>query len=179
MLNGLADKKNTLCEHCGNACNGGCCWTDHFEPVEGWVAQKSKINLNGLKGKWIDSFIVVSCPEFIEEEPIEAKDINDEGVILMMEALCKNAVYEYVRIARVAECKKGVWLENEISTLAAIERGLIESPISCVASAQDLVDTLRFGAYKATGGVRITGDICYPEMKGVHWYNEKPSTRSR
>ena len=55
-------KKQTLCWSCQNATNGGCSWSRSFTPVEGWVANKG-IGYN-----------VKSCPEYIQDEPVEKLD---------------------------------------------------------------------------------------------------------
>lgn len=52
---------DTLCWFCDNAC-GGCSWSGKFEPVPGWIAIPTKIQAE--KGRKMDSFTVLSCPEF-------------------------------------------------------------------------------------------------------------------
>ena len=42
----------TLCWDCAKSC-GGCSWSARFEPVPGWVTEKTT---NGIR--------VVDCPEF-------------------------------------------------------------------------------------------------------------------
>ena len=47
---------HSLCWCCGNACNGGCTWSERLEPVEGWTAVEVKGGLT-----------VTECPEFIRD----------------------------------------------------------------------------------------------------------------
>lgn len=67
---------DTLCWKCQNAC-GNCAWSrwKHNQPVEGWLAMPIKIKLGGGDAKrakeYIDSYIVLECPEFLEDEPRE------------------------------------------------------------------------------------------------------------
>lgn len=56
-------KKNTLCWDCAK--NGGLCsWSENFTPVEGWEAVPTKIQAYGHADGVIDSYKVISCPEF-------------------------------------------------------------------------------------------------------------------
>lgn len=63
----------TLCWKCANAVPNregtrGCSWSKEFKPVEGWDAEKTVL----FTGYWnskrfgTDSYIVKSCPEFVE-----------------------------------------------------------------------------------------------------------------
>ena len=50
----MADStKHTLCWDCSNATEKRCTWAAHFQPVEGWEANKTET-----------SWFVVSCPQF-------------------------------------------------------------------------------------------------------------------
>ena len=51
-------KEYTKCWTCKNAC-GGCCWSNDFEPVPGWNAEKSVFMDCGEK---VESYQVVDCP---------------------------------------------------------------------------------------------------------------------
>ena len=57
----------TLCVRC-DKCDGRCSWSEKptFKPVEGWTAIKTKVCIR--KGLYLDSYIVLSCPEY---EPIK------------------------------------------------------------------------------------------------------------
>lgn len=64
---------SSLCWKCANA-YGSCSWTGRdefgkllFEPVPGWVAKPTQVSVGG--GKKVQSYCVLSCPEFIEEHP--------------------------------------------------------------------------------------------------------------
>ena len=57
----------TLCELCGKAC-GGCRWSrkDEQKPVEGWDAVRRDVPMtdNGGGVHWVESYVVLECPEF-------------------------------------------------------------------------------------------------------------------
>lgn len=59
----------TLCELCEKAC-GGCSWTEYgrFEPVDGWEAIRSDIPMWGDDTRVVESYMVLSCPEFEADE---------------------------------------------------------------------------------------------------------------
>ena len=67
-------KRETLCWTCQNAC-GGCSWSRSFEPVEGWEAKPTKLNIYVKEGNedLNSSFFVISCPQYIPDEPREVK----------------------------------------------------------------------------------------------------------
>lgn len=54
--------KETLCWICAKAA-GGCSWADSLKPVEGWNAEKTIVQGDGLGGAF-DSYCVKSCPDF-------------------------------------------------------------------------------------------------------------------
>ena len=72
--------KDTLCWHCEKAC-GYCSWSEwdtnrgavRFEPVEGWETVPSII-FNGRMP--VETHIVLSCPEFVQEDLEIVKDGN-------------------------------------------------------------------------------------------------------
>lgn len=57
----------TLCELCGKAC-GGCRWSrkDEQKPVEGWDAVRRDVPMTDNAGgvHWVESYVVLECPEF-------------------------------------------------------------------------------------------------------------------
>lgn len=57
-------RKESLCWDCANAC-GLCSWSHDFTPVPGWDARATKL-YNNNKGRFIDSYHVIECPEFVE-----------------------------------------------------------------------------------------------------------------
>ena len=63
---GRADRSDTgyqaneLCFRCYYA-TGGCEWSDHFRPVEGWTVEKGKFD------GWIH---IIDCPKFEEGDRI-------------------------------------------------------------------------------------------------------------
>lgn len=59
----------TICWTCQNAL-GGCSWSKTFKPVEGWKAERKDIkNRTGKMTTYTESYKVISCPEYIEDEP--------------------------------------------------------------------------------------------------------------
>lgn len=52
--------KPTLCWDCENSVLKGCTWHDHFEPVEGWDAEKQLVD-----GQI--SYLVKECPQFVRD----------------------------------------------------------------------------------------------------------------
>ena len=61
------NKPATLCWKCANAC-GKCSWSDgSFTPVEGWVAEPTKLHGYRGDGGVIDSFRVIECPLYEDD----------------------------------------------------------------------------------------------------------------
>lgn len=52
--------KPTLCWDCQNSVLKGCTWADHYEPVEGWSAEKHMVD-----GQV--SYLVKECPCFVRD----------------------------------------------------------------------------------------------------------------
>lgn len=61
--------KQTLCWRCQNA-TGHCDWSKNFKPVKGWTAKETRIYDK------VQSFIVISCPEFEEDKKKEETKEN-------------------------------------------------------------------------------------------------------
>lgn len=80
-----------LCETCKKA-NGGCAWSDNFKPVKGWTATPTKVC--GCKCATVESYSIISCPEYEEDEPL--KDLHDAGVINLLTAHLTKSVQEYI-----------------------------------------------------------------------------------
>lgn len=53
--------RDTLCWSCRKAVRE-CSWSDLFEPVPGWTAEKTVIETNGAACR--DSYRVIRCPEY-------------------------------------------------------------------------------------------------------------------
>ena len=64
----------TLCWTCQNAC-GGCSWSRNLEPVEGWEAKPTRLNIYISEGnEGMDcSYHVINCPQYIPDEEREVK----------------------------------------------------------------------------------------------------------
>jgi hypothetical protein len=63
-------RRSTLCWKCQRAVGLNMCeWADRFEPVEGWDAEETSIQLhaNGIV-ETTQSFMVRSCPKFIPDK---------------------------------------------------------------------------------------------------------------
>lgn len=82
----MIEKKEQLCVLCQKS-GGGCKWSDHLEPVDGWTAEE---NLQG--------FFITKCPEFVKETPdtILPKDFNNDGMMLLLEALVRQMREDYI-----------------------------------------------------------------------------------
>lgn len=72
--NSAGRKKATLCWSCQNACCG-CSWSRSFTPVEGWQAKQHKLKIYKKDGdeEWDVGYFVISCPQYIPDEPRGAK----------------------------------------------------------------------------------------------------------
>lgn len=72
--------KQTLCWSCKNAC-GGCSWSKSLKPVEGWVAEETRIVRHyrykkvGTNGKAFrdKSYRVEACPLYQKEQRRRAR----------------------------------------------------------------------------------------------------------
>lgn len=71
----------TLCWKCGKACNNGCSWSDHGEPVKGWTIGEDKS--------------VILCPEYVRDSRI--KDIDEDGAHNLIAAMIKQIASDYER----------------------------------------------------------------------------------
>lgn len=83
----------TLCWRCEN-CLGGCSWSEKFEPVEGWNAERTVIKYFNIE---TPSFLVRGCPLFIEDDG-EREYINDDGFQNLMIAIYKRAAQDYTSL---------------------------------------------------------------------------------
>lgn len=59
--------QDTLCWSCSKAVRE-CPWSDLFEPVPGWVAEKTTIETN--HGHCKDSYRVIECPEYAPDSAL-------------------------------------------------------------------------------------------------------------
>lgn len=60
----------TLCDLCSNAC-GHCRWSKKGvqQPVPGWDAVRRDVPMqHTLSTEWVESYVVLDCPEFRLEE---------------------------------------------------------------------------------------------------------------
>lgn len=60
-------KDGSLCWDCKNAVPGGehgCSWSESFEPVPGWDAERRDISTGPKKEGATESYFVYRCPEF-------------------------------------------------------------------------------------------------------------------
>lgn len=76
------DPTGSLCQSCQKAVPHGecrCSWSDHFEPVDGWTAIPTRIieSKDGDEDSFA-SFCVTDCPEFLEDEPKDRYQEEDE-----------------------------------------------------------------------------------------------------
>lgn len=54
-----------ICIDCKKAC-GGCPWSEKFEPVPGWEAQKVSLNVGDRR--FIETYSITACPLFDKDE---------------------------------------------------------------------------------------------------------------
>ena len=81
----------SLCWNCKN-CFGGCSWSESFEPVEGWRAERTIIKYFNTE---TPSFLVRNCPLFAPDDG-EREYISDDGFHNLMVAIYKRAAQDYV-----------------------------------------------------------------------------------
>lgn len=81
----------TLCWRCEN-CFGGCSWSENFEPVEGWRAERTTIKYFNTE---TPSFLVRNCPLFAADDG-EREYVSDDGFHNLMVAIYKRAAQDYV-----------------------------------------------------------------------------------
>ena len=81
----------SLCWRCKN-CFGGCSWSESFEPVEGWRAERTTIEYFNTE---TPSFLVRDCPLFAVDDG-EREYIDNDGFQNLMEAIYKRAAQDYV-----------------------------------------------------------------------------------
>ncbi len=62
----MGEWKQTLCWCCAKAVNGGCSWSNKFEPVDGWRAEPSTVRSNITGTPRVATWLVIECPEFVE-----------------------------------------------------------------------------------------------------------------
>ena len=94
----ISDIDRTLCWECGKACNRGCNWSDNLEPVEGWIAEPTKISGS------IDGFLVRDCPEFVREPCVrDPERIDTGGMMKLLEAFVKQMRMDYVNTKEPGE----------------------------------------------------------------------------
>lgn len=84
----MYDETETLCVWCQRSCANCCSWSDHLEPVKGWVAEE---NSHGYRVK--------ECPEFVKEtkESIIPAELDNDGCMRLMEAVAQQMREDYVR----------------------------------------------------------------------------------
>lgn len=62
-----SERIDTLCWDCKNAVphgSYGCSWSESFEPVLGWNAERRDISTGPKKESMTESYFVYRCPEF-------------------------------------------------------------------------------------------------------------------
>lgn len=63
----------TLCWACRNAHGLGCDWFQFSDPVPGWEAERLMLK-DGNGGQDVDSYRVISCPEYVEGKAGRGKE---------------------------------------------------------------------------------------------------------
>ena len=93
----IRHREETLCWQCGNACTKGCSWATDYTPVEGWDAEKTVVYSGNVGGPNIDSYIVRECPEFVQDEGLRWEDMDDQGVVDLVEKCLDIAREDFIK----------------------------------------------------------------------------------
>ena len=88
-MNERTMKKDQKCWHCRN--NSTCEWGKAGEPVEGWDAEKARINIGD--DKYIDTYDIRDCPKFEKGTP----EINQNYDVLV-EAIIERWRLDFISI---------------------------------------------------------------------------------
>lgn len=77
---GAQPMRETRCVYCANATNGGCCWSENLEPVEGWRALTTR-----------QGYMVLECPEYVPDSGgnRDPRLVDTEGCLRLLEAMMK------------------------------------------------------------------------------------------
>ena len=100
-MNERTMKKDQKCWHCRNIST--CEWRKSGEPVEGWDAEKARINIGD--DKYIDTYDIRDCPKFEKGTP----EINQNYDVLF-EAIIERWRLDFISIyldVLVEECRLG------------------------------------------------------------------------
>lgn len=116
------DCNKTLCWGCARAAGMDMCsWAEEYRPVEGWIAEKTKLSL-GRDGN-ISSYFVEECPLYIRDEDgpkKDPKDMDTEGAIALIEAMGRTARKDYIE----GRDRRSVswWLDGKPQILEELKR---------------------------------------------------------
>lgn len=84
--------EQTLCWMCAKSC-GQCSWSERFEPVDGWDAEKCVVNF-GRYGRE-ESYLVRRCPEFVHEGRHRYTDLDEEGMKRLAQRVLIRSARDY------------------------------------------------------------------------------------
>ena len=99
MKETIRDKRaNTICWHCAKAC-GGCPWSARSEPIEGWTAEHSLIQME--TGRYADTYEVIACPQFEYEAAHEYEYLDPDGI----KALAVGVLTRAIRDRKILKAK--------------------------------------------------------------------------
>lgn len=86
---------NECCMTCKHTCSG-CSWGEKLEPVEGWIAEPTRVNINmGRSHRYDDdSFKIYYCPEYEADEE-RTSFYNDEAASRLFEGIVLSASEGY------------------------------------------------------------------------------------
>lgn len=95
----MAHKEDSICWFCEKACTKECSWAEKFEPVDGWVAEKTETNC-------CSSYRVIECPLFTPEDvgkckASDGKNLNDAGVLALIERVLEETRMDYLKATPV------------------------------------------------------------------------------
>lgn len=113
----MGNEKKTICWECMNAVpvgEYGCSWSRRFEPVDGWVATKTRKNTSIG-----ETYCVHKCPEFIAGHEADKPLTNDDEAIIdianqVVSLLAKDYMYTLRKRIRIVEKEPRMVLLNKI-----------------------------------------------------------------
>ncbi len=82
--------RDSICWQCSRATDGSCSWSGQFEPVDGWVAERT--TAENHYGK--DAYCVHECPQFAV---YEGSEMNSTGAKRLAHAICAKAIQDYCK----------------------------------------------------------------------------------
>ena len=76
-------QRDTLCLSCEWACGKDkkCPWSNKFEPVPGWQAKPTKVQIRTEPLQYTDSFFVYQCPLYEMDSELKRRIVKNAGKV--------------------------------------------------------------------------------------------------